>query len=138
MRKSLPPRGLVIATAEKGLTVQSIVGRTVTVPIDLAVVPHNAGQEDTPLDIAQRQASDGLYAQALAVYLQWLIRRWPELETELHARFEDAHRAVRGLFPPGQSRLLDYFACLYVPAGLALELYVEHGSSPPPKPRKKT
>lgn len=125
-RQQRPPRGLVIATAENPLVGQSIVGRMIYVPVDAGEIIQAQTSQETPLDAAQRQAMAGLYAQAMSGYIVWLARRWKQIEEELPSRIETASKAGRGLFPPGQSRLTDYYGLLTTAARLALEYAAEH------------
>jgi hypothetical protein len=126
-RRQRPPRGLVIATAENPLIGQSIVGRMIYVPVEPGqVIRRNDGAE-TALDAAQQQAMDGLYAQAMAGYVAWLTERWEELEADLPSRIRQASRAARGLFPPGQSRLTDYYGLLVTAIQLALTYAADAG-----------
>ncbi len=67
-QKLRPPRGLVIATAENPLVGQSIVGRMIYVPVEIGQII-KGDEKKTNLDVAQRQAMDGLYAQAMAGYI---------------------------------------------------------------------
>jgi len=126
-RQQRPPRGLVIATAENPLVGQSIVGRMIYVPVDAGqIIEDKATTEETGLDRAQQQAADGLYAGAMAGYVAWLARNWERLERELPGRIEQASRAARALFPPGQSRLTDYYGLLATTTGLVLDYAREY------------
>lgn len=123
-----PPRGLVITTAENPLVGQSIVGRMIYVPIDPGQVIKQTGQQgETALDVAQRQAAGGLYAQAMAGYIRWLAGRWDTIAEELPARIDSSVRAARGMFPPGQSRLMDYYGLLAETLRLMLTYAQEYG-----------
>ncbi|MBN1661610.1 MAG: DUF927 domain-containing protein, partial [Anaerolineae bacterium] len=129
-RQQRPPRGLVISTAENPLVGQSIVGRMIYIPVEAGQVIQVDDKDngaETELDKAQRQAMDGLYAQAMAGYVAWLARNWERLEEEVPDRIERASRAGRALFPSGQSRLSDYYGLLATAAGLALEYAGHYG-----------
>ncbi|MBU1751472.1 MAG: DUF927 domain-containing protein, partial [Chloroflexi bacterium] len=126
-RQQRPPRGLVIATAENPLVGQSIVGRMIYVPVENGQVIQPDTTGETPLDVAQQQATSGLYAQAMAGYVVWLARHWDRLAKELPRTVEVASRSARGLFPTGQSRLTDYYALLTTTLRLVLEYAVEQG-----------
>jgi hypothetical protein len=127
-RQQRPPRGLVLATAENPLVGGSTVGRMIYVPVDAGqVIQNNSHSQETELDKAQRLATDGLYAQAMAGYVAWLARHWPRLEEELPGRIEQASRAARALFPPNQSRLTDYCGLMTTITRLALDYAQEHG-----------
>ncbi len=126
-----PPRGLVITTAENPLVGQSIVGRMIYVPVEPGQVikPNDDDhQKETPLDVAQRQAQSGLYAQAMAGYIRWLAGRWDTIADELPARIDSATRAARNLFPSGQSRLVDYYGLLTETLRLLLAYAQEYGA----------
>ncbi len=125
-RQQRPPRGLVIATAENPLVGQSVVGRMIYVPVEAGQIIRPDSTGETPLDIAQQKAMEGLYAQAMAGYIAWLARRWNRLEEELPQEIEHHSRVARGLFPPGQSRLTDYYGILVVAVRLALEYAADH------------
>ncbi|MBU0495142.1 MAG: DUF927 domain-containing protein [Chloroflexi bacterium] len=113
-RLQRPPRGLVIATAESPLVGQSIVGRMIYVAVEAGQViqPDQPANGDTPLDRAQHQAQQGLYAQAMAGYVIWLACHWDRLARELPESIAQYSRLGRGLFPAGQSRLTDYYGLL--------------------------
>jgi hypothetical protein len=120
-----PPRGLVIVTAENPLVGQSIVGRMIYIPVERGQVL----REDTAaLDLAQRQAQAGVYAQAMAGYVAWLVGEWQRLEEELPGRFQAQVKRGRDIFPSDQSRLTDYYALLTVAGRLALEYAREIGA----------
>jgi len=125
LRKSFPPRGVVIATAEKGLTVKSIVGRTITIPFESQTLFGNTDYKKSVLDQAQQLAGQGVYAQAMSFFLQWLIRHWQEIEAQIRVDFEAASRSVREVLPGDQKRLPDYFAVLFVATQTALRCMQE-------------
>ena len=127
-RKQRPPRGLVIATAENPLIGQSIVGRMIYVPVEKGQVIKTGGPGESDLDLAQRQAMSGLYAQAMAGYVGWLAARWQQLREELPARIQASGRIARDLFPSGQARLTDYYGLLIEAIRLALTYADAHGA----------
>jgi DNA primase len=128
-RAQRPPRGLVIATAEHALTVQSIVGRMIYVPVEKgAVRAARDGESDSLLDRAQALAGmggAGLYAGAMSAYVRWLARNWQALEETLGLEHETASQAARSLFPSNWSRLMDYYAVLLTGAKAALRFGLE-------------
>jgi hypothetical protein len=113
-----PPRGLVVATAENPLVGQSIVGRMIYVPVEYGQVIR---EDNGKLDRAQARAEAGLYAQAMAGYIAWLIRNWDRLAKEVTGMLDQLNQEGRGIFPSDQSRLTDYYALLVVADWLALE-----------------
>lgn len=99
------PRGLVIATAEQPLVGQSIVGRTVTIPVEYGAVDLDR--------LSQAQARHELYSVAMAGYVQWLINEWERVKTETAQLVDKTLVEMRGAFP-NQDRLSDYYAALRV------------------------
>lgn len=97
------PRGLVIATAEQPLVGQSIVGRTVTIPVEYGAVNLDR--------LSQAQARHELYSVAMAGYIQWLINEWERVKVETTLLVEKTLLEMRGAFP-NQDRLSDYYAAL--------------------------
>jgi hypothetical protein len=124
-RPQRPPRGLVIATAENPLVGQSIVGRMIYVPVEYGQV---ISGDNAALDRAQAHAESGLYAQAMAGYVVWLIRNWDRLAAEVPQSIDRVSREGRTIFPAEQSRLTDYYALLVVADRLALEYAVSVGA----------
>lgn len=126
-REARPPRGLILATSEQPIVGQGVVGRTVNVsvwPDDVkAVGPNN------PLDQAQTAAhAKGLYAQAMAAYLQWLAQSWDKATAMASAEHALAMREGYSKLPATQGRLADYYSNLAMAAGLALEFCEEKGA----------
>jgi DNA primase catalytic core len=99
------PRGLVIATAEQPLVGQSIVGRTVTIPVEYGAVDLDR--------LSAAQARHELYSMAMAGYVQWLINEWERVKTETVQLVDKTLVEMRGAFP-NQDRLSDYYAALRV------------------------
>jgi hypothetical protein len=97
------PRGLVIATAEQPLVGQSIVGRTVTIPVEYGSVDLDK--------LSEAQARHELYSSAMAGYVQWLIGEWERIKDEAVKLVEQTLAEMRGAFP-NQDRLSDYYAAL--------------------------
>ena len=128
-RMQRPPRGLVIATAEQPIVGHSDVGRMIYVPVEYGQIITAAGDGmPTDLDRAQTQAQDGLYAQAMAVYIAWLASKWEYLEAMFLEQLEEETRRGRILFSVNQSRLVDYYALLTVADRLALTCFAEVGA----------
>jgi len=112
----LPPRGLVIATAEYPPVGRGIASHTIGVPVEYGQV---IGGDNAALDRAQAKAEAGLYAQAMAGYVVWLIRNWDRLAAEVPQHIEQARQAGRDIF--GDVRLADHYAPLAIADRLALE-----------------
>lgn len=127
-RPQRPPRGLVIATAENPLTGQSIVGRMVYIHVEQGDIFEPGNKGETALDRAQRRAEQGLYARAMSAYIAWLAGQWEEKEPHWRERLETLAREARGLFPNGQSRLMDYYAVLALGLETALACCVACGA----------
>jgi len=123
-RRQRPPRGLVIATAENPLVNESIVGRTIYVPVERGQVIKR-GEDYSALDRAQQQGMDGLYARAMSGYVCWLAGRWEQLCEELPGHIRAASNLAR-VFPFG--RLVDYYGLLIGATRLALEYADHHGA----------
>lgn len=121
------PRGLVIATAEQPLQGQSIVGRTITVPVEI-----NSINLDRLTD---GQARHALYSQAMAGYVAWLAGTWEQSSARFALYALEAQEQMRGVFA-NQDRLSDYYSALAASGRLALDWMlsvgaldqVEHGS----------
>ncbi len=126
-RFSFPPRGLVIATAEYPPVGRGVARGTIGVPVEYGEV---IGGDNAALDRAQAHAESGLYAQAMAGYVVWLIRNWDRLAAEMPQRIEQARQAGRDIF--GDARLADHYAPLVVADRLALEYATAVGVLPQP------
>ncbi|MBU0512935.1 MAG: DUF927 domain-containing protein, partial [Chloroflexi bacterium] len=127
--KTRIPRGLVIVTAELPLSGESTVGRMLYVPINRGdVLPDPAsGETSRPeVDKAQAQAEAGLYAQAMATYIQWLASNW-ERATQLFKEIMDKSSNLARKRGKLQNRLPDYFALLDAAQQVALIAFQEMG-----------
>lgn len=130
-RTPRPPRGLVIATAEKLIGgVQSISGRTLSVLIKKGDVVLPDGGNDG-LDRAQRAAGKGgpgLYGQAMSAYIRWLCKHWDRIAAELPAEYEAANQHARSVLPRTWNRLMDYYATLITGARTGLRFALRVGA----------
>lgn len=102
-RARFTPRGNVIMTAEQPLIGQSIVGRTVVVPIEYGSI-----------DLAKLSAAQDvheLYSVALAGYVQWAICNWDRIKEQSNQLVNAWLSDMNGAFP-NQDRLSDYFAAM--------------------------
>jgi hypothetical protein len=81
------PRGLVLATGEDVPMGESLRARIVIVPVAAGSIP--IGKPE--LDKAQAQAKAGVYAEAMAGYIQWLAR-----QDHLGARIMERQNSLRG------------------------------------------
>ena len=118
-RTQFLPRGLVITTAEQPLIGQSIVGRTITVPIEWGSVNLER--------LTAAQGEHGYYSQAMAGYVTWLGAHWDSVAAELPALYTDLQTQVQDRFC-NQDRLTDYFAVLSSGARIALRWMDELGA----------
>ncbi len=118
-RKSFPPRGLAIATAEQPLTGQSIVGRTITIPVEI-----------NSIDLDKLSYSQGhhhLYSRAMAAYVVWLAENWNRLADEIPHKLANLQAEVGDRFR-NQDRLVDYYAILVTSADLTLRWMAQAGA----------
>jgi len=128
-RFSLPPRGLVIATAEYPPVGRGVARHTIRVPVDYGQVIRIGG-DNAVLDRAQAHAQSGLYAQAMAGYVVWLAKNWGRLAEEVPQRIEQARLAGLDIF--GYGRLAGHYALLVVADQLGLEYAAAVGALPLP------
>lgn len=126
-RKTRIPRGMVLSTAELPLSGESTVGRMVYVPIARGEVLPNTGEPPREeLDKTQMQAKKGLYAQAMAAYVQWLAANWERASKLYLEIIEESHKLARD--GKMQNRLPDYFATLDAAQQVALIAFTELGA----------
>lgn len=122
------PRGLVMVTAELPLPGESTVGRMLYVPIERGEVLPLPGERTRPvLEEAQSQAQAGLYAQAMAVYLQWLVTHWEKARERFFEIVKESVVVARQADSNLQNRLPDYYGLLDAAQQLALTAFVEMG-----------
>ena len=125
-RKTRIPRGMVISTAELPLSGQSTVGRMLTIPIARGdILPNTNEPPRTALNLAQEQAINGLYAQAMAAYIQWLAANWERAETMYREIIEESLDVARE--ENLENRLPDYYATLDAAQQIALTAFYEMG-----------
>jgi hypothetical protein len=86
LRPAKPPRGLILSTGEDVPRGQSLRARLFTLEIGFGDVDREL------LTASQRDAAAGVYAQALAAYLQWLAPRYEDI----HRRLRDEVAGLRG------------------------------------------
>jgi hypothetical protein len=77
LRPTKPPRGLILSTGEDLPKGQSVRGRIFALDVANGEIPSDR------LSACQRDARDGLYAGAMAAYLQWLAPFYGELRGRL-------------------------------------------------------
>ena len=77
-QESLPPRAMLLSTAEIYPSGQSVLARTI--PIDFSKALIDRGQ------LTFAQAEQDLYRHAMAGYVGWLGKRYEDLARELPAR----------------------------------------------------
>lgn len=113
------PRGSVIMTAEQPLVGQSIVGRTVVVPIEYGSI-----------DLAKLSAAQDvhhLYGVAMSGFVQWTITNWDRIKEQSVNLVNGWLSDMNGAFP-NQDRLSDYFAALRLGMHWALRYGEEIGA----------
>ncbi|HKP53209.1 MAG TPA: DUF927 domain-containing protein [Chloroflexia bacterium] len=82
LRPTRMPRGLIISTGEDTPPGQSLRGRMLILEITKGDIPVDR------LTLCQKDAANGLYAQALSAFLSWLAPRWEEERSNWRARVE--------------------------------------------------
>ena len=122
------PRCLALMTAENSLVGQGIVGRLIYVHVENgAVIPIPGMQtKDTRLSILQEKAQNGLLAQAMSIYIQYLAENWDRIAEIFPAMVDAASQFAReagGL----QNRLPDAYGVLSAGQELALRSFQEIG-----------
>ena len=120
------PRGLVIMTAENPLIGQSIVGRMLYVGVEPGDILPAAGSqsEGNRLTGLQEKAQQGLLAQAMSLYLQYLAKNWERIASTFPAMVDKASQEAR-LSGDLQNRLPDAYAVLAASQEMALRCFEE-------------
>jgi hypothetical protein len=119
------PRGLVIMTAENPLIGQSIVGRMLYVgvePGDILPAQGSPNNEEDKLTKLQGKAQQGLLAQAMTMYLQYLMENWERIVTE-YPKLVDKESQIARQAGNLQNRLPDAYAVLAAAQELALRCF---------------
>ncbi|MBV6451383.1 MAG: DNA primase [Anaerolineales bacterium] len=119
------PRGLVIMTAENPLVGQSIVGRMLYVgvePGDILPATGNSSNNENKLTHLQIKAQQGLLAQAMKLYLQYLSENWGRIAKEYPVMVDQVAQAARQVSSL-QNRLPDAYAVLAAAQELALRCF---------------
>ena len=119
------PRGLVIMTAENPLIGQSIVGRMLYVgvePGDILPTTGNTHNDENKLTHLQNKAQQGLLAQAMKLYLQYLAGNRERIAKEYPALVDRAAQFARQAGSL-QNRLPDAYAVLAAAQELALRCF---------------
>ena len=119
------PRGLVIMTAENPLIGQSIVGRMLYVGVEPGDILPMQGLEnngENKLTVLQGRAQQGLLAQAMKLYLQYLTENWERISKEFPAMVDKAAQFARQTGSL-QNRLPDAYAVLAAAQELALRCF---------------
>jgi len=119
------PRGLVIMTAENPLIGQSIVGRMLYVgvePGDILPTTGSQNNAEDKLTKLQSKAKQGLLAQAMSMYLQYLATNWERIVNEYPKLVDKAAQTARQVGNL-QNRLPDAYAVLAASQELALRCF---------------
>ena len=117
------PRGLVMMTAENPLVGQSIVGRMIYVGVEPGDILPTSGDQ---LNILQEKAQQGLLAQAMSRYVQYLAEHWERIAETFPALVDAASQVARqagGL----QNRLPDAYGVLSAAQEVALGCFRDLG-----------
>jgi hypothetical protein len=115
----LYPRGLIVVTGEDLPTGESLRARIVIVPVAKGTIPIT-----DELSAAQANARTGIYAHAMAGYVQWLAGQETTLGATLAARQEKLRSEARGT----HSRTPENVAGLMLGAEKFLEFAVHAGA----------
>ncbi len=93
LRPAKPPRGMIVSTGEDVPRGQSLRARLLVSEVS----PGDLNWE--ALTESQRAASEGLFAEAMAGYIQWIAGRYDEIHEHMHRRSlelrSQAHRSGR-------------------------------------------
>jgi hypothetical protein len=119
------PRGLVIMTAENPLIGQSIVGRMLYVgvePGDFLPTESSQNNSEDKLTKLQAKAQQGLLAEAMAMYLQYLGENWERVANKFPSLVDKAAQVARQAGNL-QNRLPDAYAVLAAAQELALRCF---------------
>jgi len=79
LRPAHPPRALILATGEERPSGESLIARMLLVEVTPGDI------DPKRLSACQRDAAGGLYAQAMAGYIQWLAPRLDQVRAEMRA-----------------------------------------------------
>ena len=113
LRESKPPRALILSTGEEIPRGQSVRARLLILEISKGDI------KDTDLADCQRDARAGLYAEAMAGFLQWVAGRYEQTRAALEAKIE--HYRSKALFDAAHARTPEIVANLQA----GFELYLE-------------
>ncbi len=120
LRKSYPPRGLVISTGEMIPGLQSVVARLYVVEV---------GQGDVDRErLSAAQAEAERYPHALAGYVLWLSEQWDELRQSLPRQLREIRDRLVSEVGGEHMRLPNALAMLYLGFDLGLQYAVEVGA----------
>jgi Domain of unknown function (DUF927) len=117
MRRSRPPRGLIVSTGEEVPGGQSLRARMVIIEV-------RPGEVDLDkLTHAQRAAARGDYAAAMAGFIRWLATRLDQVRTDLIA----ISRERRAHVDVAHARTADTFAQIFATWVIWLRFVIEVG-----------
>ncbi len=117
-RRVFAPRGLVLATAERGALGKSTNARLLTIDVGLGDID--------PVRLAQAQAQRAVYSYAMAGYVRWVGQRYEQLRKDLPETVNDVRARQNG--NGHHKRLPGAMAALYVAFHLAMEYAIEIGA----------
>ena len=117
LREPKPPRALILSTGEEIPRGQSVRARLLILEIEKGNI------NGSELTECQGDARNGLYAEAMGGFLQWLASRYDEARSTLDAKVSE-HRA-KALFSTVHARTPEIVANLQA----AFEFYVEFSVS---------
>jgi Domain of unknown function (DUF927) len=118
LRRTRPPRGLIISTGEEVPGGQSLRARMVVIEM------HRGDVDLEQLTLAQRAAADGFYVMAMAGFIRWLA---PRLD-EVRADFLTITRERRTNVQVAHARTADILAQLFAAWSIWLKFIVATGA----------
>ena len=131
VRRVRNPRALVIATAENPIDGQSLNHRLVYVAVEKGDVIHKDAADNERLNKAEEDGAAGLYAQAMAAFVRWVLANWEKVSEQFCVMVDADVVASRPLFAQGMDRQPDYFAVLNAAQRLALKAWADMGALDP-------
>jgi DNA primase len=128
VRRVRNPRALVLATAENPIEGQSLNHRLVYIAVEKGDVIKGSDEGNALLADAEEAGAAGLYAQAMAAFIRWLLADWDKHAEQFGLMVDADVAASRGQFASGMDRQPDYFAVLNSAQRLMLKAWADMGA----------